>query len=194
MDITQLILDDHHEQRRLFAILEQIDRADTASLAAVWGRLATFLETHAAAEEAVFYPELLRAGQQAGQIGAAEEETLDAIGDHNEIRDAVAAVAGHEVGSDEWIAAVAAANLANSDHMAEEEREGLTDFRREASLQLRHELAVAFAAFEADHVTGVTPVDQDPGQYVQAAERQAGLAGGGIAADGSLGVGGLRGR
>ena len=193
MDITQLILDDHHEQRRLFAILEQIDRADTASLSAVWGRLAAFLETHAAGEEEVFYPELLRAGQQAGRIGAAEDETLDAISDHNEIRDAVTAVAGHEVGSDEWFAAVAAANLANSDHMAEEEREGLTDFRREASLQLRHDLAVAFAAFEAEHVTGVTPVDKDPGQYVQAAERQAGLAGGGTAADGSLGVGSLRG-
>ena len=27
MDITQLILDDHHEQRRLFAILEQVDRS-----------------------------------------------------------------------------------------------------------------------------------------------------------------------
>ena len=33
MDITQLILDDHHEQRRLFAILEQIDRGDTKALA-----------------------------------------------------------------------------------------------------------------------------------------------------------------
>ena len=30
---------------------------------------------------------------------------------------------------------MAAANLANSDHMAEEERAGLTDFRRPASLQ-----------------------------------------------------------
>src|SRR5437762_2340545 len=28
MDITQLMLDDHGEQRRLFAILEQIDDAD----------------------------------------------------------------------------------------------------------------------------------------------------------------------
>ncbi len=28
MDITQLILDDHHEQRRLFAILEQIEPSD----------------------------------------------------------------------------------------------------------------------------------------------------------------------
>ena len=37
MDITQLILDDHHEQRRLFAILEQIERADTHETLASWG-------------------------------------------------------------------------------------------------------------------------------------------------------------
>ena len=62
MDITQLILDDHHEQRRLFAILEQIDRSDTGTLSEIWGWLAVFLEVHAAAEEKIFYPELLRAG------------------------------------------------------------------------------------------------------------------------------------
>ena len=38
LDITQLILDDHYEQRRLFAILEQIDRADTGVLSAIWDR------------------------------------------------------------------------------------------------------------------------------------------------------------
>ena len=162
MDITQLILDDHHEQRRLFAILEQIDRSDTATLRDIWARLAAFLELHAEAEEEIFYPELLRVGQRAGRTGVTEEETLDAIHDHNDIRDAVAAVADHEAGSDGWYAAVAAANLANSDHMGEEEREGLTDFRREASLQLRHELAVTFAAFEARHFAGVQPVDRTP--------------------------------
>ena len=62
MDITQLILDDHHEQRRLFAILEQIDRSDTGTLSAVWARLGSFLELHAAAEEAIFYPALLQVG------------------------------------------------------------------------------------------------------------------------------------
>lgn len=62
MDITQLILDDHHEQRRLFAMLEQIDRADTGVLSALWGRLASFLELHAAAEEEFFYPALLQVG------------------------------------------------------------------------------------------------------------------------------------
>ena len=49
LDITELILDDHREQRRLFAILEQIDRADTGVLSAIWDRLASFLELHAAA-------------------------------------------------------------------------------------------------------------------------------------------------
>jgi Hemerythrin HHE cation binding domain len=170
VDITQLILDDHHEQRRLFAVLEQIDPADTGTLSAVWARLAAFLEVHAAAEEAIFYPELLRVGRRANRLGATEEETLDAIGDHNEIRDSIAEVAKHAVGSDEWLAAVAAVNQANGDHMAEEEREGLTDFRREATVQRRHDLAVAFAGYEARHVTGVQPVDRDPQAYVREVE------------------------
>ena len=76
VDITQLILDDHHEQRRLFAILEQIDRSDTEALSAVWGRLAAFLEVHAAAEEAIFYPELLKVGIAARRRAGVEDETL----------------------------------------------------------------------------------------------------------------------
>ena len=186
MDITQLILDDHHEQRRLFAMLEEVDRAQTRALADLWARLAAFLEVHAAGEEEIFYPELIRVGQRAGRLAPSEAETLDAIHDHNDIRDAIAAAAGHDPGTDGWYAAVAAANLANSDHMAEEEREGLTDFRREASLQLRHDLAVRFAGFEARHVTGVPPVDRDPAAYVRQAERSASA--------GSLDIGSLKGR
>jgi len=189
MDITQLILDDHHEQRRLFAILEQVDSGDTETLGAVWGRLSAFLETHAKAEEEIFYPQLLYVGRAAGRLGTTENETLDAIGDHNEIRDAIGAVAPHPVGSQDWLAAVAAVNVANGDHMAEEEREGLTDFRREASLQLRHDLAVAFAAFEARHIGGVPLADTDPQEYVQAVESS--LKGAGPV--GSLGIGSLRG-
>ena len=166
MDITQLILDDHHEQRRLFAMIEQIEPTDTTSLSAIWRRLATFLEVHAETEEKLFYPELLQVGRAAGDKDGVEAETLDAIKDHNEVRDAVAAVAQHEVGTHKWYQAMAAANKANSDHMAEEEREGLTDFRRQASLQLRHDLAVAFASYEATHIDGVIPVDKDPKGWV----------------------------
>ena len=186
MDITQLILDDHHEQRRLFAILEQIDRTETGVLAAVWDRLGVFLELHAAAEEAIFYPALLQVGLAAHRQAGVEDETLDAIADHNDIRDAVADVARHQVGTDEWYAAVAAANLANSDHMGEEEREGLTDFRRLATLQRRHQLAVAFAAFEARNYAGVPPVDKDPETYVREAEGELPPAGSGSLSIGSL--------
>jgi hypothetical protein len=59
-------------------------------------------------------------------------ETLDAIKDHNEIRDTIAEVARHEVGTPDWHKAIAVVNRANGDHMAEEESEGLTDFRQTA--------------------------------------------------------------
>ena len=60
------------------------------------------------------------------------------------------------------------ANVVNSKHMGEEERQGLTDFRRHAPLSKRHDLAVRFAAFEADHITGVRPVNKDPETYIEA--------------------------
>ncbi len=189
MDNTQLILDDHHEQRRLFAILEQVGRSDTGPLSAVWARLGAFLELHAAAEEVIFYPALLQVGLAAGQRAGAEGETLDAISDHNDIRDAVTEVARHRAGSDEWFAAAAAANLANSDHMAEEEREGLTDFRRLAGLQQRHDLAIAFATFQARNFAGVPAVDRDPESYVRQAEQDLLPR-----AAGSLSIGSLKGQ
>src|SRR5262249_29889444 len=101
--------------------------------------------------------------------------------------DAVAEVARHPVGSDAWYTAVAGANLANGDHMAEEEREGLTDFRRLAGLQQRHGLAVAFAAYEARNFAGVEPVDKDPAAYDRQVEEGAWPAG-----DGSLRIGSLK--
>ena len=168
MDITQLILDDHHEQRRLFSILEQIDDADVAALTAVWGRLSSLLDVHAEAEELFFYPDLLRVGVGEGGRSDAADETRDAVKDHNEIRDAVADAQKETVGTPAWRKAVAAANEANGDHMAEEEREGLTDFRLHADLALRHALAVKFVGYELAHLNGIDAVDKDPKAYVKA--------------------------
>ena len=165
MDITELILHDHHEQRRLFAYLEDIDPANLEALGAVWSRLAILLEVHAEAEEQLFYPHLLKVGKGAGGETVVDE-VKDVIKDHNEIRDAVQEAGRQPVGADAWWKAVAAANKANSDHMGEEEREDLTDFRRHASRDLRHDIAVAFATFEAQHPTGVEPRDKDPDRYV----------------------------
>ncbi|HEV2595020.1 MAG TPA: hemerythrin domain-containing protein [Sphingomicrobium sp.] len=167
MDITALIADDHQEQRRLFALIDELVPEDKGALQAVWARLRALLDTHALAEERIFYPELLKLGRGADQESATDE-TRDAIKDHNEIRDAAEKVDVQRPGSPEWFAAVASANKANSDHMGEEERQGLTDFRQSADLSLRHRLGVQFLQFESEHLTGsgVKPVDRNPDEYV----------------------------
>ncbi|WP_174285954.1 hemerythrin domain-containing protein [Sphingomonas bacterium] len=173
MDICQLILDDHAEQRKLFGIIEEIDRTDIASLDAVWGRLRKLLDTHAEAEERFFYPIVVRRGEGAGDADGMKDEVEDAIDDHNEIRDAAAAVGKEQAGTDAWFKAVEKANEANSKHMAEEERQGMTDYRRHTSADERHRAGIKFAAFDARYVDGVEAVDKDPGDYI-AAQAKAG--------------------
>jgi Hemerythrin HHE cation binding domain len=165
MDITEVILHQHGEQRRMFAVLDELPRDDTEALGAVWARLAVFLEVHAEAEEQFFYPRLLRLGK-GNPDGDVDEEVEDAVKDHNEIRDAVKKAGEQEVGTDAWWTAVWEARKANDDHMAEEEREDLLDFRHHADLQTRHDIAVQFLVFEAQHATGVPIRDKDPEEYV----------------------------
>jgi hypothetical protein len=167
MDITQLILDEHAQQRSLFAQIDSIDPANVEALTALWGRLKNLLDSHAEAEERFFYPRLMKIGTGGNDADSAAEETEDAIEDHNDIRDTGEAVQKHPVGSKAWFEAVGDCNKANSDHMAEEERQGLTDFRKHATLEERHDLAVQFATFEAQHLTGVKVVDKDPDEYVK---------------------------
>ncbi|MEV6647959.1 hemerythrin domain-containing protein [Amycolatopsis sp. NPDC051371] len=178
-DITSLILDDHDWFRRQFARLD--DLTDPAELAKVWQPLADLLDVHARAEEEIFYPHLLRRGEDA------EEETLDAIGDHNDIRDGVHEAALHPVGSTAWHAAVRQARTANSEHMAEEEDDGLADFRRHADPGLREELGRRFAEFKRQHegARDLDVSDLDPREYV---EEELGDR----PADASLGIGSLK--
>jgi hypothetical protein len=165
MDITEVILEQHHEQRRAFALLDEMPRDDTAALGAVWRRLEVLLEVHAEAEERFFYPRLLRLGK-GNPDGDVDDEVEDAIKDHNEIRDAVREAGEHEVGTDGWWTAVWDARKANDDHMGEEEREDLLDFRRHADLQTRHDIAVQFLTFEAQHYAGIPIRDKDPDRYI----------------------------
>jgi hypothetical protein len=165
MDIAEVILHQHHEQRRMFALLDEMPRDDTQALDAVWGRLEVLLEVHAEAEERFFYPRLLQLGK-GNPEGDVHDEVEDAVKDHNEIRDAVAGTRDHQVGTDDWWTAVWAARKANDDHMAEEEREDLLDFRHHADLQTRHDIAVQFLTFESQHYAGIPIRDKDPEQYI----------------------------
>jgi hypothetical protein len=168
-DITALILTDHDTFRRGFAALDDLQSPDVdpagleARLTEVWTPLADLLDVHAVAEERIFYPALLVKGEQ----GEAVDETLDAIGDHNDIRDAVHEAARHRPGSPEWWEAVHQARVANTEHMGEEEDEGLADFRRHTTRARRVELGRQFAEFKAAHsARDLDTSDQDPERYV----------------------------
>ncbi|MCW2677400.1 MAG: hemerythrin-like protein [Modestobacter sp.] len=162
LDVTALILADHATLRRGFAMLDDA-HDDPAALAAVWKGLARMLDVHAACEEEVFYPHLLQVGDD-----DAEDETDDAVRDHNEIRDAVRAAEQHGVGTDEWRAAVKKARVENDDHLAEEEHDALPDFRRNAPDELRARLAVQWLEWRYAHDSGagVDTGDKDPQQYI----------------------------
>ena len=163
-DICDLILDDHEQFRRRFAELDE-KRANGATpdeVIAHWDPLAHLLERHASAEEQIFYPHLLKHGARA------EDETQDAICDHNDIRDAVRRAAAARPGSREWWDAVLDAREENNKHIGEEERESLPDFRVHAEQRLRDELGTAWLRFSEDHAGArdLRGENKDPGAYI----------------------------
>lgn len=162
-DIVALIYADHDWFRRQFFALDEA--TTVAEQEAIWAPLARRLDTHAEAEETIFYPALLAKGD-----GDPKDETEDAIDDHNKIRDAVREAGKHAVGSDEWLAAVEDARKENGEHLEEEEREGMPDFIKSASLELRHKLALAWLRFYAQHPEGkgIDDSDRDTEAYLAA--------------------------
>ncbi len=163
-DITDLILAEHEQFRRQFIALWDVrPSGDARTVAAAWQPLADLLEVHASAEEEIFYPVLLKRGST-----GAPDETNDAIGDHNEIRDAIRAATGAAPDSHAWWEAVRACRKANDDHLAEEERDVIPDFREHSDQDLRDRLGVEWVAFHAEHrgARGVSGDDIDPDEYV----------------------------
>jgi len=162
-DITQLILDDHDAFRRQFAQLDEL-RDDPQQAGAIFAGLAAFLEMHASAEEEHFYPALLKKGGDEG-----EEETDDAIGDHDDIRDGSRRAEAAEVGSDGWWRAVGDTRAANTEHMSEEEDGALAIARRSISSDERQRLGVLFQTFKNAHpgADGLSGEDKDPKEYIE---------------------------
>jgi len=162
-DIIELIYADHDWFRRQFFALDEARSED--ELRAIWEPLAIRLDTHAEAEETVFYPALLKKGE----AGDPEDETEDAIHDHNKIRDGVRDSRNHPVGTPDWFEAVGRARKENGEHLDEEEREAMPDFIKSASLELRHELAMKWLRFYATHPygRGVDDSDRDVEEYIE---------------------------
>lgn len=160
-DVIRLILDDHETLRHRFAELDGL-RDDPQAAGVLWAGLAALLEVHASAEEKHFYPALLQ------NVEGSEEETRDAVSDHDEIRDGIRKAAGAEVGSDGWWEGVHEARDANDEHLAEEERDDLPDFLRAASVDLRQDIGAKFQHFKAAHAhaQGLSGENKDPDEFV----------------------------
>jgi Hemerythrin HHE cation binding domain len=160
--VTDLIRTDHDWFRAHFAAVEAA-RDDVDTLTRLWTELAARLEVHAAAEEALFYPRLLKDDSDA------VEDTEDAIRDHNDIRDAIRDAQQHSIGDERWWKAVHATDRANNEHMEEEQEGPLREFDEVASPGEQAELAASFAAFEIEHAgaRGISIADKDPERYIE---------------------------
>jgi hypothetical protein len=166
IDITDLILTEHDVFRRSFAALDKVLAPDEdpatheERLGELWAPLAAHLERHAAAEELVVFPALLRHGANG------EHETLDAVGDHNDIRDAIREAATHAPGSPEWWKAVDRARAENTHHMGEEEDEALADLRRTTTAEQRLHLGRLFLIALDQYRGRPVPGNTDPREYL----------------------------
>lgn len=160
-DVTELILDDHATFRRLFGRVAEATEAD--DLRQLWFELAPLLSAHAVAEEDSFYPALLKAAHD-------DDDVVDAIKDHNEIRDAVRDADRYDVGSDPWWDAVKRARRANDDHMREEEEGPLQAARRYMDMERRITLGLQFLRLRNAFPSGTTGDDnrdKDPQAFVR---------------------------
>jgi hypothetical protein len=160
--VTDVIRTDHNWFRAQFAAVRKA-RDDSDALTRLWADLSARLEVHAAAEETLFYPRLLKDDRDA------VEDTEDAIRDHNDIRDGIRDAGEHAIGDAGWWKGVEATDKANTEHMEEEEAGPLQEFDTAASAREQAELATSFAAFERDHagLRGITVEDKDPERYIE---------------------------
>jgi len=160
-DIDVLILSEHENFRRSFTEIEQL--TDAGEAGSRWKELADALEVHASAEEVVFYPQLLQ------KVDDTADDTVHAVHDHNEIRDAARAVDEHEVGSDAWWEAFRNAREVTADHLDEEERDMLPPFRESVSSEQRNDLGMQWLQFHEEHenAQGLSGEDKDPEAYVE---------------------------
>ena len=75
----------------------------------------------------------------------------------------------HAVDSTGWWEAVDKAREENGEHLEEEEREALTDAVKSLTLDKRHELAMQWLIFYAEHPAGegVDDTDKDADAYIE---------------------------
>jgi Hemerythrin HHE cation binding domain len=161
LDITDLIFAEHEDLRRRFAELVGLKTGAEEA----WDSLASLLAVHAAAEEAILYPAIVKAAYK-----DADAETADALGDHNLIRKSIRDAAKVTGESPEWWKIVKECRGVTEPHLLDEERDVLPDFREDSTPKLRLKLGAEWVAFHAAHIGGreITDNDVDPTKFIGA--------------------------
>ena len=163
MTIIQLVIEDHQTFRDDFDSLSQLRASgDAGQLQSAWQRLARRLETHARAEEDIFYPALLE--RPAPKV---EGETVHALRNHNEIRSAADAVGRCAVGAPEWWSAVEECRQVNDAHLADEEDDVLPDASRRISSDAQARLGDQWEAYMHEHADPGPARPVDPEGFVK---------------------------
>jgi hypothetical protein len=146
-DVIDLILADHRRIRRLQGALRDLARsgdADTrCGLAEAWQRLAELLEAHCAAEEEICHLAMFGAGPKS------TTQAMEAVADHDDIREAIGEADLESVGSPCWWRAVSAALNVSARHMDTEERGMLADCGRRWSAAKRRKLGLQWSRYIA---------------------------------------------
>jgi hypothetical protein len=151
-DVGELIVADHERIGRLFGALDDAARYAAGGdggrggpdwmLAAIWVRIATLLGLHADAEQEICFMAMFSRRDR-------HSELEDAIGDLNDLRDAVAETRLHDVGSPAWWRAVNAARRSICDHISAIEQGALAEFRDRSEPQFRRHLGNQWKGFIA---------------------------------------------
>lgn len=147
-DVIELVMADHRRIRRLREMLENGVRRGPAGRSGwmriqIWDRLAELLEAHMSAEEEICYLPMSRSGS------VSPERRLDAVADHDDIREAISEARLQFAGSPLWWAAARAVLAASGDHLDREERDMLAGWLPRLTMSQRLELGNQWLVFTA---------------------------------------------
>jgi len=116
MDVYQLLKQDHQKARQLFKKLSDTTERAEKTRENLFTQLKQELELHTQVEEKHFYPALSDAAATKGLVKEALEE-------HNEVKQALKALAKADVTAENWIKDVAELQKNVEHHVEEEETE-----------------------------------------------------------------------
>ena len=144
-DIIDLVLQDHRAVEKLFVELQAATGASDQSKLFV--QIRDSLEGHASAEEKVLYPRVRK------DIAEGNDESKDAIEEHDQIRESLKEVEEHEAGTELFMLAVAQLVATTKHHVGVEEAELLPDFRNNSEESEREALGLRFEEAKAKATT-----------------------------------------